>query len=52
MISGTSCDLQLHKTDYLAVTKGLYHKDLQRVYTNQPIMIPHHANRNPRAVPY
>ena len=52
MVSGISCDLQLHKTDYLAITKGLYHEDLQRVYTYQPITILHHANRNLKATPF
>lgn len=48
MVSGTLYDLQLHKTDYLAIIKDLYHEDLQKVYIYQSITIPHHAYRNPR----
>ena len=52
MVSGTLCDLQSHKTDYLAVINGLYHENLQQVYTYQPITILYHANRNLKAAPY
>lgn len=52
MVFGTLSDLQPHKMDYLAITKGLYCEDLQQVYTYQSIIILYYANKNPRAAPY